>query len=151
VYSISITLASFLTFAGVGSQLSRRVKDNYGSKKTMFFAVTGVVSIGLLYLLFLDDFFVLTSGFSLPARFLITVALIAPPAIFMGIPFPLGLENLADEPKELIPWAWGINGCASVISAMTAPLVAIHFGFSVMLSVALVLYPFIYLLFPKST
>lgn len=149
VYSISITLASFLTFAGVGSQLSRKVRDSCGSKKTMFFAVSGVVSINLLYLFFLDDFFVFTSGFSLAARFFVTVALIAPPAILLGMPFPLGLGNLADKPKELIPWAWSINGCASVISAMSAPLVAIHFGFSVMLSVVLVLYPLMYLLFPK--
>ena len=150
VYSISITLASFLTFAGVGSQLSRKIKDSCGPGKTMFFAVSGVVSISILYLCFLDDFFVLTSSFSLPVRFFITVALIAPPAIFMGMPFPLGLENLADSAKELIPWAWGINGCASVISAMSAPLVAIHFGFPVVLSVALTLYPLMYLLFPKT-
>ena len=40
----------------------------------------------------------------------------------------------------LIPWAWGINGCASVISAILATLWATHFGFSFVVIFAVCLY-----------
>ena len=55
----------------------------------------------------------------------------------MGLPFPLALREL-DEP--LVPWAWGINGCASVVSAALATLLAVDFGFSAVLWIALALY-----------
>ncbi|RWO18855.1 hypothetical protein, partial [Mesorhizobium sp.] len=39
-----------------------------------------------------------------------------------------------------IPWAWGINGCASVLSAILATLLAMHVGFSGVVMIAVVLY-----------
>ena len=66
--------------------------------------------------------------------------LIAPLAVCMGIPFPLAMSNLAREAQHYLPWAWGINGCASVISAVLATLCAIHFGFSAVILMAVLLY-----------
>ncbi len=71
---------------------------------------------------------------------LISLALIAPLAFCMGMPFPLGLRRLAREAPAFIPWAWGINGFASVISAALATLLAIEFGFTVVLLLALLFY-----------
>ena len=73
---------------------------------------------------------------SMPARVMLTLALTAPLAFLMGMPFPLGLSRLAAESPAFIPWAWGINGCASVLSALLAGLLAVHFGFSAVLMVA---------------
>jgi hypothetical protein len=56
------------------------------------------------------------------------------------MPFPLGLARLGRETPELVPWAWGINGCASVVSAVLAALLAIEFGFSVVVALAVALY-----------
>jgi hypothetical protein len=39
-----------------------------------------------------------------------------------------------------VPWAWGINGFASVVSAVLATLLAIEFGFNVVIVLALLLY-----------
>jgi hypothetical protein len=39
-----------------------------------------------------------------------------------------------------MPWAWGINGCASVVAAVMASLLAMHFGFTTVLALALGLY-----------
>ena len=73
-------------------------------------------------------------------RILLSVVLIAPLAFFMGMPFPLGLRRLAEEAPDFVPWAWGINGFASVVSAVLATLLAIHFGFTVVIALALLLY-----------
>jgi hypothetical protein len=58
----------------------------------------------------------------------------------MGMPFPLALSNVAARSPGLVPWAWGINGCASLISAVLATLLAIHFGFTLVVLGALGLY-----------
>ena len=50
---------------------------------------------------------------------------IAPLAFAMGLPFPLGLSRLAREAPDFVPWAWGLNGCASVVAAIAALLVAL--------------------------
>jgi len=39
-----------------------------------------------------------------------------------------------------VPWAWGINGFASVVSAVLATLLAIEFGFNAVILLALVFY-----------
>jgi hypothetical protein len=58
----------------------------------------------------------------------------------MGIPFPLGVSRLGERAPNLVPAAWAVNGCASVISAVLATLLAIHIGFSVVLLLAFALY-----------
>ena len=70
----------------------------------------------------------------------LSIALIAPLAFCMGMPFPIGLNRVANSAPDFIPWAWGINGFASVISAALATLLAIEFGFTVVVLFALGLY-----------
>jgi len=48
-----------------------------------------------------------------------------------------------------VPWAWGINGCASVVSAALATLLAVDFGFSTVLWIALALYVLVLAAFPQ--
>ena len=81
-------------------------------------------------------------------RILVSVSVIAPLAFCMGMPFPLGLGRLADHAPGLIPWAWAINGCASVISAVLATLLAIHLGFTTVIVAALALYALAFWAFP---
>jgi len=70
-------------------------------------------------------------------KVVISVFLIAPLAFCMGMPFPLGLSRVANNIPNFIPWAWGINGFASVISATLATLLAIEFGFTAVVLFAL--------------
>ena len=73
-------------------------------------------------------------------RIVISAVLIAPMAFFMGMPFPFGLARVQASDARLVPWAWAINGCASVTGAVLATLLAIHVGFTVVVVVALMLY-----------
>jgi len=70
----------------------------------------------------------------------ISLALIAPLAFWMGMPFPLALSHVAARTPTLVPWAWGVNGCASVLSAVLATLLAMSFGFRSVVLAALALY-----------
>ena len=66
--------------------------------------------------------------------------MLGPLAFFMGMPFPLALTRVGSETSGLIPWAWAVNGCASVTAAVLATLLAVHFGFAVVVLTALILY-----------
>ncbi|HSW26161.1 MAG TPA: hypothetical protein VLJ62_25590 [Burkholderiaceae bacterium] len=57
-----------------------------------------------------------------------------------SMPFPLGLARVAASDARLVPWAWAINGCASVTGAVLTTLLAIHVGFTAVVVVALMLY-----------
>jgi len=43
------------------------------------------------------------------------------------------LAASATRPEMLLPWAWGINGALSVVASVLAALLALSFGFDVVL------------------
>ena len=62
----------------------------------------------------------------------------------MGMPFPIGLSLTAQRNKTFIPWAWGINGYATVIGSVLSVILALHFGFRVVLLIAAAIYVLAY-------
>lgn len=135
LFAAVAVLAGFLVFAGAGSCLASRLRDR---RRALAWSVAGIALLLLIQTLALPP----PPGIveSAAGRVALTLALIAPLALLMGMPFPLGLTRLAAEAPAFIPWAWGINGCASVLSALLAVLLAVHFGFSAVLLAAAGLY-----------
>jgi hypothetical protein len=68
------------------------------------------------------------------------VAIIAPVAFLMGVPFPLGIRAIAATGGKHVPWAWAANGCASVVGSVCAVLGAMVWNFSTMLVIAGAIY-----------
>jgi hypothetical protein len=58
----------------------------------------------------------------------------------MGIPFPSGLAWLRERAPGLIPWAWAVNGCMSVLASVLAAMIALSVGFSWVLAAAALAY-----------
>jgi hypothetical protein len=72
-----------------------------------------------------------------PARLVVCFLLIAPPAFLMGFPMPIAMTTLGRLGKDhMFVWAWGVNGCFSVIGAAAAPVIATNFGLAVVIEVA---------------
>lgn len=140
IYSAAIVLSSFLVFAGLGGAYSKQLSSKRGDIGAVRSAVFFIFFLSLFYLLAFNTLFELLAALPDMMKMAVTIVLIAPLAFAMGIPFPVGLASLAKESPSLIPWAWGINGCASVISAILATLIAIDFGFVVVTILALVFY-----------
>jgi SAM-dependent methyltransferase len=142
LYSVAVVLSAFLVFAGVGSAVSGRVRERARvigtSPVTMVVVVISLVASA--YLVLLPPLFAATVGFADALKVAISIALIAPLAAAMGMPFPLGLERLSGISPDFVPWAWGINGFASVVSAVLATLMAIEVGFSVVIVLAIAFY-----------
>jgi len=130
IYAIPVILSAFLIFAGLGSILSKHWLKQMSYRRLLIIAISVIISFCLIYVVFLEELFDLFISFSLLAKLIITLFLIAPLAVVMGIPFPLGLSYLSQQSPNDLSWAWSINGYASVISAVLATLLAIHFGFN---------------------
>ncbi|MFQ5971150.1 MAG: SAM-dependent methyltransferase, partial [Alphaproteobacteria bacterium] len=148
LYAIAVVLSAFLVFAGLGSgytpwlaaRLSRDRTTLLGRLSAIELSVAGIGVVAVLYLVLLPDLLELFVPLSAAMRIVIGVGLIAPLAFWMGMPFPLGLTRVSNRAPDLVPWAWGINGCASVVSPLIATIVAIDFGFTFVVSGAVVLY-----------
>jgi hypothetical protein len=57
---------------------------------------------------------------------------------------------LAKHAPGIVPWAWGINGCASVIGAVLAKSLTMSIGFRLLMFSACVLYLLAVLVFQWS-
>ncbi|MEN8214123.1 MAG: SAM-dependent methyltransferase [Pseudomonadota bacterium] len=148
LYSAATVMTGFLIFAGLGSLLSQRVGSGQARRGVML-AVGGIVIFSLSYLLLFNNLPDALLSLPLAVKMLIAILLIAPLAVLMGMPFPLALSQLGEHAHQLLPWAWGINGCASVVSAVLATLLAIHGGFSLVVTLAALLYMLAALNFPR--
>jgi len=136
LYAVAVVLSAFLMFAGLGSVISGR----WANKSPLYPVVAGIAMLALLYLYLLPPLFQQLISLPDSAKIGISAALIAPLAFLMGMPFPLGLSQVAQISPSWVPWAWAINGCASVMGAVLATLLAIHAGFMVVVLVAVLLY-----------
>jgi hypothetical protein len=58
----------------------------------------------------------------------------------MGLPFPTGIRVLGRIAPEMIPWAWAVNGCSSVVGSTLAAMLVVSFGFSWVMMLAAGLY-----------
>ena len=134
VYSISVVLSSVLIFSGCGSLASKR----FGARPMI--VLPGLSLVVILYHFSLPPLFDLILGHALTVRILVSVALLGPLGFVLGIPFPLGIRLLNRIWPASIPWAWGVNSCASVVGSISAVAIALHFGFSVVFLSASVLY-----------
>ena len=138
VFSATVVISSFLVYSGIGSLIGDKIRQA-GPRHISIFIIF-IVVMGGIYIA-ADPFLQRAlSGLSLWIRMLICSLLIAPLAVPMGTLFPSGLSKLRRAQEDLIPWAWGVNGFFSVIGASGAVLIAIGFGFKIVILFALTLY-----------
>ena len=131
-YAMATVLFALLLFSGLGSLLSRRVP--------LWLVLILLPVLVVAYALGLPTLFDITLAAPLWGRLIVTVVALAPPGLLMGMPFPKGLALLERKGPALITWAWGVNGAVSVVASILAALLALSFGFSVVLTVGAACY-----------
>ncbi len=135
--AITTTIFSMLLFSAVGSLLSRRLIDSAARLRAALIAV--VIAIGV-YIVALPPLF--QSFLHLPdtARMALSVVIIAPLALLMGMPFPTGLRQLGAHGAELVPWAWGMNGVFSVVGSTLVIIISMASTFTTAMACAALFY-----------
>ncbi|RMF19192.1 MAG: hypothetical protein D6760_13295, partial [Deltaproteobacteria bacterium] len=137
-YSLSVVLFSLLIFTGLGSAFSGRIPRVSRRLPVM---VTAVLTVILCtFLLVAPGLFRANLAASLPVRILISVALIAPLGVVLGMFFPVGIRLIEAADRRLVPWAWAVNGCTTVVGTIAATMIAMAYGFDVVMVLALLVY-----------
>lgn len=123
VYAVAAALTAFLVCSGLGSACSDRLAARRGARVGALLAtILAVYAAGLLPLVHLMQ------GAPLLLRAAASILVLALPATFMGMLFPLGLRTLVGPHRGGLPWAWAANGFASVVAAPLAALIALELG-----------------------
>jgi hypothetical protein len=134
-----LVLAGFLVFAGAGSRLAARIPRRSARGRIML-AVTGFALLSILYWYLSPTLLGSTLDLPIAPKLMLVLGMIAPLAVCMGFLFPLGMMRLTYEGAAMVPWAFGVNGCASAIATVLATLLAMHFGQTAVLLSAVALY-----------
>ncbi|HXT09753.1 MAG TPA: hypothetical protein VN715_22840 [Roseiarcus sp.] len=137
--SATILITGMLVFSGLGALVSERVLPI----KQVFMPILLVVVAAMLagYAFYLDHVLDAIGAYPYAERLVLCFALIAPPAFLMGFPMSVAMTTLGRLGKEhMFIWAWGVNGCFSVIGAAAAPVLATSFGLAFVIEVAAVAY-----------
>ena len=122
--SVTAVLFVVLLCSGAGSLTAKRWRLER--------ALALLVAAALLYPPGLQLLYKLALGWSLGVRLALTLVALAPLCYLMGIPFARGLALLGKDPRSgsLIPWAWAINGSASVVAGILAAMLELTIGFN---------------------
>jgi hypothetical protein len=128
-YGLTVSLFSVLVFSGIGSMLTERIvrPDRPRSLLVPLGALSVVVvAAGLVTPTVLQAM----DGATTPARIATAVALLAPLALVMGMPFAIGMRAAGRVANAPTAFLWGINGAASVCASVLAVVIALFFGIS---------------------
>ena len=133
VYAAAAVIAILLVFSGIGSYMTSKWKLDARQLKSV---AGGIVVLLLIYALLITPVLRAMVAFPEVIKLGVMILLLAPLAFLMGIPFPTGLRWVSQTHEAHVPWAWGVNGCCSVISTVLATVIAVEWGFVVVTLVA---------------
>lgn len=128
-YSLVVILFALLLSTSAGAYLSSRFPVARlgkliliaGAALAVFSVIGGYVLPSVLHTLI---------GASLPVRAVLTVLMVVPSGITMGVMVPSIVRILSSANSPLVPWGWGVNGATSVIGTVVATVIAIYGGFT---------------------
>jgi hypothetical protein len=138
VYTFAIVLTSILLFTGFGAYLSGRYAMQ--AKRLIQTSVFLLACLLLTYSFFLTPVLRYAIGLPMWGRIVLTISLILPLGILLGIPFPSGIQLVNKQKPSFISWAWGINGFFTVIGSVVSLILSMMIGFQAVLWLAIVIY-----------
>lgn len=138
LYSIVVTLFSILIFTGIGSFLSGPWLRGGVMMARMIPVGIGIMAVAIV--MFSDQIVASVIAEDLMTRALVAGAMTAPLALLLGMPFAHGVSLLRKLSPSFVPWAWAVNGSASVVGSVFTVIVSMNFGFSFVLIAAIFAY-----------
>ena len=133
-YAFTLIVLVLLTFSSIGSYFARKL---WYVRRWVLLILFGLSIISPIWVSLIQEN---TLGWSLILRGLVLGLSLAPMGIMMGVPFPLGLTWLERAGSPLVPWAWAVNGCASVVAAVLAAMLVLSTSFSIVLIFGAIFY-----------
>jgi hypothetical protein len=134
-YSFAVILTAILISSGTGSYMSQKypVLSSPVFVSLLAFLIFAYNSV---YPFMLDHLV----PRSLQTRIILLSLSLMPMGFFMGIPFPTGLGLLGQRYTSLIPWAWAVNACFSILAPVLTIVIALTAGFNTVILLSSIAY-----------
>jgi hypothetical protein len=147
-HALSIVLAFLLLATGLGALNSARIVGALGGLRFVVYllALAMLVEYALVFPRLL-------SWVALPfsARVAIVLALVGPIGLLLGSFVPVALDDLKRTAPELVPWAWGVNGIASVLAPVLGAAFSMTWGIGALFLAAIPVYLVVGFVSPAAT
>jgi hypothetical protein len=134
VLGFSAVITGLLAFSGLGGLLSRQWPLT--SVRMILPVLIALFAVQLAWQAWHPDGLL---KFAFPTRLLLALLIMLPAGLLIGAPFPVGMKHLAVGATGRT-YAWSVNGCASVLSAILAAQLVISFGMAYLLIGAMIAY-----------
>ncbi len=140
--ALAVVLGGIILSTGLGSLLSGYVPVERPRVAWFFPLLPGLLVVVVRAVMgpIMDAY----AGAPVSTRVLMTAALIAPPALAMGLCFPLGLRLVrvarAQASEDITPWLWGVNGACGVCASGLALGTSMAWGISTTLAIGALCY-----------
>jgi hypothetical protein len=126
VYAMGVLLATIVASAGIGALLSERITLTSTVRALALPLLCAVMALTFAFLVDIVAARMQESGRA--ARIAVTVLMVAPSGVVMGLFVPIGLRLTQRRHANDTPWYWALNGVVSVLCSALAVLVAITSG-----------------------
>jgi spermidine synthase len=140
IYALAVVLASLLAASGAGSALSGWGGARFGLRGFAMRVVLALAIVLAVYAAVLTPIFHALLGLPLGARIAMAIVLIVPVGVLMGVLLPTGVRAAGNLGQDMVAWAWGVNGAASVVGSVAAMFMSMNLGFTAALGVGIVVY-----------
>lgn len=121
-----VLLFAILLFTGVGSYLSKILARRFGFNAAQFSLLAALVNAILVFII--ERFYLLSGVSSDILRMGLTVLMVAPIGMAIGMPFPNLLKEYGRLDKEYIAYLWAVNAMSSVLGGALFLVLALQFG-----------------------
>jgi spermidine synthase len=128
IYALAVVLFAVLFFSGLGSLLSERFAAN--ALRSLQRVLVSIVVLSTVYIMAVPFVIDALLGTPIVVRIAVTVLLIGPLGLLLGMAYPLGITVLRTFGEELVPWAWGLNGVMSVVASVASIFIGSRIGFT---------------------
>jgi hypothetical protein len=129
IYGLTVLLFSLLLASGIGSATVPRIESETAARRQLW-RLGALLAALVVFGLATPPAIEALRGESTPLRIAVSIALLFPLGLFLGMAFPLGMSAAALRHADATPWFWGINGATSVCASVVALAIALSFGIS---------------------
>jgi hypothetical protein len=125
VTAMAVVFFAVLFMSGIGSLTAPKWRPRMALLALILVVASMPAAIDALHTLAL--------GWDTGWRVAASIAALMPLGLLMGVPFARGLLIVERQAPGVTPWAWAINGSASVLAGVLAVMIAVSLGFRVVL------------------
>jgi spermidine synthase len=144
-WTLSTVLCALLVAAGLGGVVASKLQQRNAQRRLLSALLLATAALCVMAML-APPTLAVSIAWSFPARVALTAAFLLPIGFVLGMALPLGMRQLHDSDRELVPWAWGLNGGASVLASVVAVVIGMQYGFVVALYCGIACYALAFVL-----